>query len=335
MLIDKIFDKATTLIVNCSNEYVLYLDTFLASLYKNSSSNRNYDVVVFETTISELNKEWLRHKYNKKNFLIRFFNPSSILNLNNLVKTQAYYSKESFYKLIVPKLFKNYKKVIYSDIDIIFNCDISEISDIDISYRPIAATRDLAFACLMDDNFQNYMKSSLGCKNKFDYFSAGLIVYNLDLITMQDVDNMLSLLHNNVFIMQEQDLLNKYFNGKIYSLPYKYCFNIILAKKNNIKQLSRNSIYFQEYKDAVKYPKVLHYSGSTKPWNNIPINKYDFLWWKYSSKFRILKKNIFFLKDKFKILFNITQRKDNLYKYKCINILGIKIKYKKKRKIKK
>ena len=53
-------ENYTTLVMNCSNEYVPYMDVCLQSVLDNSSKKQNYDVVVLETTISKTNKSIIK-----------------------------------------------------------------------------------------------------------------------------------------------------------------------------------------------------------------------------------------------------------------------------------
>ena len=279
--------NSTTLIMNCSEEYVPYMDVCLESVLDCSSKKHNYDVIVFETTISQKNKAYLTAKYSSDNFKIRFYNPSGILGLNLIHDTMPNYSKESFYKIIVPRLLKKYKKVIYADVDIIFQCDISEIQNTDIGDCPIAATRDFGLIWCegVDSILENYLKSKVAIRDRFDYFSAGLIVYDIEKITEDDVKNMLKLAHENHFKLQEQDLFNKYFNSRIFELPYQYCVNTAWMDKLS-PEFFEGTDYLNEYIEAKNNPKALHYSGEKKPWHRIKDDGYEQIWWAVAKKSR-------------------------------------------------
>ena len=50
-------ENFTAIAANSSNEYVPYLSVYLESILKNTSENRNYDIVILEQSITEENKE--------------------------------------------------------------------------------------------------------------------------------------------------------------------------------------------------------------------------------------------------------------------------------------
>lgn len=315
-MINPIFDKnSVNLVVNCSNEFVPYMDVCLQSVLNNSKEINNYDIIVLESTISETNKNYLTLKYTKKNFKIRFFNPLSVLQLNKIADTVVNYSKESFYKIIVPKLFSKYKKIIYADVDIVFNCDISEIQNIDLQGSPIAATRDFALSHVAkydkDNRLRDYLKNTIQIKNLFDYFAAGLIVFNIENFTENDVENMLTMAYNFQFWLQEQDVFNKYFNERIYELPYKYCINTAYINKFN-KEFFEDDNDYENYKDAAANPKVIHYSGEKKPWHRILDDRYEKMWWTIANTTKFYEQFIFDLKIQGKYLVIIWEKARHL-----------------------
>ena len=286
-MIDPVFnDKCTTLIVNCSNLFMPYMDVCFQSVLDHADQNHFYDFVVLSSTLTKESKAYIESKYSKNNSKVRFFDPSDILDIENISETLPNYSKESFFKILIPRIFPKYKKIIYADVDIIFNCDIQEIQNIDLKGCPIGATRDFALSYVaerINPQIKNYIINTLHIKDIFDYFAAGIIVFDLKNWKEQDVDDMLNMAHNFQFRFQEQDVFNKHFHGNIFDLPYRYCINTAFINELDKNFLS-NEQYYKNCQDAIMNPKVIHYSGTAKPWQILRNDKYEKMWWKAAEK---------------------------------------------------
>ena len=53
-------DNYVAIALSSSNEYVPYLSVCLESLKENSSENNNYDIVIFEDSVTDYNKDLLK-----------------------------------------------------------------------------------------------------------------------------------------------------------------------------------------------------------------------------------------------------------------------------------
>ena len=130
--VNLVYDKnAVSLSVSCSNEYVPYLSVFLESIKQNADAKRNYDIVVFERSISEENKLKLCNRYNSNNICLRFFNPSDYFKGKDLFVSRASFKEECYYRIAAPLIFKDYKKILFTDVDLVFDKDPALIYDID------------------------------------------------------------------------------------------------------------------------------------------------------------------------------------------------------------
>ena len=87
---------------------------------------------------------------------------------------QGHVTTATYYRLLIPVLFSQFERVIYADIDIVFQQDLSELYQNPLPNGEwITAARDLA----IDDKF--YLKSSLPAqvgKSEEDYFNAFFLV---------------------------------------------------------------------------------------------------------------------------------------------------------------
>ncbi len=132
-------DNYTAIAMSSSDEYIPYLSVCLQSLVEHTSNNHNYDIVIFSTSENELNKNIIIDTYSKKNISVRFYNPSEIVKDLKMTVTHKYFNEACYYRIASPLVMKSYNKVIFTDIDLIFNTDIQALSAIDIGDHPIAS----------------------------------------------------------------------------------------------------------------------------------------------------------------------------------------------------
>ena len=300
------------IVMNCSDEYIHYLNVCLKSIQINSKKNKLYDLVILEKNITEENKNFILKEYNCKNFSVRFVNSNDLLNFSNLKQMMSFYSTESYLKLIVAEIFRQYKKVLYIDIDIIVKMDIATIFDIEMKNNPIAMTRDYAINYVIQYenpiDLPKYFKEELHLKNFFNYGSAGLILFDIEKIKDEDTKKLLDLAYKRPYVLQEQDILNIYFENKITYLPYRYLVNIAdniqLDKLQWINTECKED--FQETKTI--NAKILHFSGERKPWFNDLQDRNVKYWWKYAKE----TNSYDFLLDNFSKHRYITNRDNNM-----------------------
>ena len=84
-------DNSIAIAMSCSNEYVPYLSTCLQSIVDNASENKNYDIFVFESTITSDNKDILLEQIERDNIKLRFVDPSVVFEKINLHIDNQYY----------------------------------------------------------------------------------------------------------------------------------------------------------------------------------------------------------------------------------------------------
>lgn len=127
-------DNYVAIAANSSNEYVPYLSVYLESIKANACQNTNYDVVILEQSIKDENKRILKEAFEtERNLSLRFFNPSVLFENTNLHISHYYLCKESYFRLSTPIIFAKYKRLIFTDIDLIFNNDPKILYDLDMS----------------------------------------------------------------------------------------------------------------------------------------------------------------------------------------------------------
>lgn len=223
--------------------------------------------------------------------------------------------------LLAPIILKNIEKVIYLDTDMVVNCDLSEVYNIDLSRKLIA------------------MGSPRGMEEMGDDVSnSGFSVINLN---QWRTENTLEILLNFGKILPrerfcDQNLLYQYFTK---NNPDRL---LLVDKEYNIFPQVFESINLDNI-------KILHFTGfkSIKPWIDINSKqRAGFLWWEYARKTAFYERFLFNainyaidIKKEIKpkklslkeIIFSLTNQQN----HKVITILGLKIKLKRRNKCQK
>ena len=271
----------TAIVVPCSNYYAPYLSVYIQSLIDCSSLDHNYDIIVLQDDISDINKEKLKANM-PKNFSLRFINVTSYFDNINLKSSKDYLSINSYYRLVIPKVMVNYKRVIVTDIDLIFKHDISLLDKIDMGNYPIASCIEPQEGINLNINPDewNYSLNVLKLDDPYRYFNTGVMVINLDAFTQDNVDDMLKMIDCK-YRCHEQCILNSYFKDRILELSPKWNHELTLNKLQ-IKNSMPMDMY-KKYYEAEKDPCVLHWIGVNKPWKSADVHL-GYLWWEIARK---------------------------------------------------
>lgn len=273
--------------VNCvfsvDDRYLPKLAVCLTSLLKHSSPGYNYDFVILHSGLNEgLIAQFLQNFPKRNNVSIRFLDitPSTLLINKKDLYIEISVTVATYYRFFIQNIFKNYQKVLYLDCDIVVLDDISKLFFYNLEGNYIGAVRDVRenlaskLRLKVSNNviWPDYVKNVVRLKDVYDYFQAGVILFDLCKLKEEKVDLLFASLNElkriQTPILSDQDVLNSVFNGKIKYLPTRW--NIewqILFEFPNYKKLM-SSHDFKSFSEALAYPAIIHYASSVKPWNN-------------------------------------------------------------------
>lgn len=269
-----------------SNEYVPYLSVAIASIKENSNENFNYDIVVLSNKISLENKILLKDTFSKSNFSIRFVEISSYLDQQDLF-IWGHITKMTYTRLACLDLFKNYKKVLYLDSDIVVNKDISDLYNTDIQNYYIAAAKDSIMAGWINglNKVESEYVKKLNLGEEKNYFNAGVLLVNIEKFSSQVTSKELfELANSQKFRWGDQDVLNKVCEGNVYFLENSWNFMAhFYNDEREIPEYYASEDFFSKYKEADKAPNIVHYAGNVLP-TVVPQVHHFFDFWKYARK---------------------------------------------------
>lgn len=193
----------------------------------------------------------------------------------------------AYYRLLIPELIPEYGKIIYSDVDVIFRDDLSEMYQTDIEDYYIAGVDSIAH--LIPD-LKNYYEQVRHCDSKGQIYSGNLIINSKKILK----DNIIALFKEHIgekYKYQDMDILNIVCKGKIKYLPPSFCLTTYINDfaVNNIDALKEN---WAEVDVRYALEKgIVHFNGQ-KPWKGFCVN-FD-IWWEYYRKSPYFNPKIYF-----------------------------------------
>ncbi|MCH5284835.1 MAG: DUF4422 domain-containing protein [Akkermansiaceae bacterium] len=266
-----VFESEDTCVIamTSSNEYVPYLSTAIESICRHASSERNYDIIVFERDISDINKSILQRNYSKGNCSVRFYHIGDRLKNTALFLPLKHVREESYFRLLIPSVLNSYSKVLYLDSDIILRDDVYNLFSIELGAHPIAGVKDWVYSALVNtsETFRRYSIETLKLDSPYDYYNAGVLLMNVAYMRTHNCTQDLLTLAQNEYCFMDQCVLNTYFRGQILELPAEWNY---FAEGENWGNLWDSVPLQQIYqaKAARTAPKLIHYAGPCKPWLN-------------------------------------------------------------------
>jgi lipopolysaccharide biosynthesis glycosyltransferase len=266
----------------CADDnYIPYTAVAIQSIMENTNPDTVYKLYILFSDISEENQKLLKEQVNNyKNFSVDFIDMRDYVrrySLNNAYT--SIFSKESYYRLSIPYIFNDYKKVVYLDGDIVCLTDIAKLIDEDDDYM-IKAVRDYTYIC--SNNFKEYIKElenntvdNFVKLKRYSYFSAGVIVFNVNIFKQKISEEKLFSHIKNEYKCIDQDILNIICEGNVKFLGFEW--NVMKEDVN----IGLKKKFKKEYNMARKNPLILHYTID-KPWNEFIITQRTKYFWKFA-----------------------------------------------------
>lgn len=194
-------------------------------------------------------------------------------------------SRATYARLMLHELLP-IDKVIYSDVDVVFQTDLSEINDIDISPYHMATNRDVvlntdARRADFEREFPYWVTDLPKEKIGKDYRNAGFLIINLKKMRDSNLNDKILELSRRQYNFQDQDIINVLFlenREALLILSPSYCY----LPGRNYRRAMKEDIITSEQFNELAFPKIIHYAGK-KPWDDKRVQGGE-IWWNYVRK---------------------------------------------------
>ena len=351
ILLDKLFPNEISCVFATDNNYVPYLSIAIQSIVENSDSNNMYGIYVLEENLTNANKRKLKFQ-EKENLKITFVNIKYLIDkYRTIFHLHDYVTVATYFRFFIPELFKNFDKLIYLDCDLVINCDIANLYNINLKNKIVACVQDIQilswnYKKQISKQDKKYYLEILRLNEIDNYFNAGVMVFDIkklrDFEFTQKCIKFLKKIKTPKFA--DQCILNSILCNNVMLLDFKWNFqNAIAYSKysiNDYKNIVKDE-YVPNLIGASNAPYIMHYI-CIKPWDDIDLVNGEFFW-KYARKspyyetiyLSLLKNNFSKIKRKNKKkifslqkIFSIRNEYKNNQKYKILTICGIKLMFK-------
>ncbi len=240
--------KNIDIILSSDNNYAQYLGVVLCSIFENKKQGHSINVHVINGGISSENIKKLEILEERYNFNISYINIDK--NYFSDLFISDHISQATYYRILIPSLLKNkINKVLYLDCDLIIQCDLLELFEINIDNYFVGAVED--------DNSET--KEVLGLSSSDSYFNAGVLLMNIEKWNNSNIaEETFEFVRNNPDKIKfwDQDALNYTLKNKW--LIINKCFNLSAVEAKKISKDKSNTIINNS---------IIHFSGNLKPWN--------------------------------------------------------------------
>lgn len=251
-----------SVVINMNSGYFPYSLVMLRSLFDNNP-DLHFCIYLLYSDMKKWELDYLGR------FIGNFHNEFVPLEVDYKVfegfPLNARWSIETYYRLLISKLLPDdLLRVLYLDIDLIIDGDISELFRIEMGTCYLAACEEL---------YENINYHNLNQKWKrmedIKYFNAGVMVLNLTeirrAICFDDYIKVIQITHGELPYM-DQDILNYLLGENVKYLKPKY--NHVVGLQTNVQQSG----------------VIYHYGTPEKPWNTKKEYTFKDIWWKYAEK---------------------------------------------------
>ncbi len=172
-----------------------------------------------------------------------------------------YFTKEMYYRLLIPRLLPDEERALYLDPDIILFRSVEDFYHTDFEGAMMVAVPDY-----LGDSYYPERKKHLGLGSEYRYINSGVLLFNIPLMRERfDLDDMFRFMGECGLTLEfpDQDLINVYFRDNIQYAPREYNFTTEYVGTGDFLKYLLSPGYRRAERERVV---IAHYMGKCKPW---------------------------------------------------------------------
>lgn len=256
------------------DNYVPYLGTAVYSAIKNVNDDTNLDILIFENSYSEKNKQLLMDlAKEKKNVSVRLINLLPLIE-ELKVNPSKHVSINCFAKIFcTDDIFCDYERIIAMDSDLLVLKDLKELFCCEMDGKPIAAVRDRYFPIMLDKGYHTDERLGFITLDEYakkmnldgdNYFNTGVLLFDIKKCREMNLQEKVIEI-NNVYptmMYAAQDDLNIVLKNNWKDLELKWNY------QNPYSLIAHLKCFPVDYMEMYHNAAVLHFLGRSKPWDN-------------------------------------------------------------------
>ena len=252
------------------NKYIQHTVVMLTSLFENNNENQIH-IHFFSADFSTENENKVKQTVFKYQQLFTFYPLDASLFKDCYVSDHVSFA--TYYRIVIPDfLIHQTNKILYLDTDIVVCENLKPLWDINIENYTIGAVNEI----------NDEGPSRLGFDEKYKYFNAGILLINAKTWVTENLkDTLFKYIktHFNKLTFWDQDALNANLYNKRLIIDPKWNQLSSVFEVDNTTLLAYYST--SEIKQLKQFPAIIHFSGSSKPWDLLNIHPFKSIYYKY------------------------------------------------------
>lgn len=270
------------IVVAADKNYFYPLMTTIASVLENKNPKTNIEFYIFlDSYYQPKHKDLINQLLATKNVA-----PAQFLDVSAVYADADTHSeritKAAYYRLKIPSSLPNREKCLYLDVDTLVLKDLSSLYERPMDDAYIMGV--LAAGYQEVEAAKQHKARVLGVPDINSYVNSGVLIFNLDRIRKDNLEERFDQLLAEDFPDHDQDILNAACYGGIKLLPpeynamTKYEFEDDFYTTDNAIPKCWSK---WEWDKARTDPSIVHFADQDKPWTNfaVPFAKE---WWHYA-----------------------------------------------------
>lgn len=176
------------------------------------------------------------------------------------LSTSGRYTIAAYFRILLPKMLRDYKKILYLDSDILVINSLRDLLNLNLEKYPIAAASDLLAArtCKMEI-------FRLGEKH---YFNSGVLLINTDIWNLHRItERCVEVANDDNFreniVYPDQCILNYLIQGQFKELDARFNTFVYIDPSTNASRY----VPTPDVNKLEQY-SIIHFVGSIKPWHS-------------------------------------------------------------------
>ena len=264
-------DDVMHVIIPSSSHYVPYLAVLLTSILCNKNDEDKLYFHIMSEDITEADKMRLEEVRKFGDFDIEYveMNPDDIKDVP--VCKEFYINNLCNYKMKIASIFKDIKKALVLEVDMIVLSSLRELFDFDMGESAFAAVKDP-----WCEEFQEIFD----IPKKYRYCNTGMFLANLELWREKNYEQKMFeniKKYGSKLIFPDQDIFNRTFYLETVYLPQKWnVYSNVPYTHEDEKE--------EAFKDAENGSGLIHYASEKKPWLYAEDCTFSSIWWNYARK---------------------------------------------------
>ncbi|WP_427814687.1 glycosyltransferase family 8 protein (plasmid) [Enterococcus sp. 22-H-5-01] len=249
-----------TVVSSCNDAFAPHVSALFVSILENANRTTSaYEFYVIDDKITIKHKRLMRETISPYNATVKFLTIDKKY-FKNAVESDRI-PETAYYRIAIPELFRDQKidKLLYLDCDMIALTDISALWKLDLTDYTLAAVEDAGFHHRLE-------KMGIACDSA-KYFNSGFMLINVKKWVAENVtERVMDFIHDHPEKLKfhDQDALNAILHDHWLQLHPKWNAQSYIMKREVYHPDPEGE---KEYFETRRSPKIIHYSGHDKPWN--------------------------------------------------------------------